>query len=432
MDIGLMEKDNQSILQIARQISSKYNEISSLLLEPVIDSFNLLTVHPWRNNGSVFAHPLHRMMSRVGGFPPSLARYFIATYSKAGDVIFDPFCGKGTVLLEASQLGRIAIGGDVAPDAVIVSRAKGARVKIAQVANYIKNLKDNSCRSVKAVPLNIRLFFHPDTLRQIISIRRQLIKDMQSPRKGEVATFVCGIMLGILHGHSRLSLSLPCNQAFAMSPQYVRRYVDENGLQRPRRNVKKCLLEKSLEFLPMPNMAGSIHAYETSADNCKTYLKRKYGKVNLVLTSPPYLNRQTYTKDAWLRLWFLGRNSEDVLRRSLETGSVSKFKASMKKMLTTILDAVSPNGYAIFVCGEVKAWIKGRQEIVRVSDICLSLLHESKFYNGKFKIDSIIRDKKLMKRGSYFAVHAGKQSSDNGESVARFGEERILVLKAKK
>ena len=95
------------------------------LPELVLDSGR--TVPTWKNAASS-AHPIHRMMARLGLFPPLLARYLILGYSRRGDTVLDPFCGKGTTLVEAMIEGRTAIGSDVAPDAVAVSRAKTAGI----------------------------------------------------------------------------------------------------------------------------------------------------------------------------------------------------------------------------------------------------------------------------------------------------------------
>src|SRR5713101_2775509 len=114
----------QHILDSARQLASLVPQLSSLALEPVFENASCQLIEPWRKNGALVEHPLHSMMCRVGGFPPALARYLVAAYSQPGDCVFDPYCGKGTALLEASRLSRHAIGGDVAPDAVTVARAK--------------------------------------------------------------------------------------------------------------------------------------------------------------------------------------------------------------------------------------------------------------------------------------------------------------------
>jgi modification methylase len=50
-----------------------------------------------------------------GKMLPALARRAIDTYSDPGDLVVDPMCGIGTTLVEASQLGRRAIGIELEP-----------------------------------------------------------------------------------------------------------------------------------------------------------------------------------------------------------------------------------------------------------------------------------------------------------------------------
>src|SRR5439155_24510532 len=150
------------------------------------------------------------------------ARYFIAKYTRLGDMVVDPFCGKGTAVFEAARLQRYAIGGDIAPDAALVTRAKCAAVSTAEVIAYIEQLRIDRRRQTDASP-EVRLFFSRRTLQQLLCIRDRLLEDVNRPgRIGAVSTFVCGVLLGVLHGHSKVSLSLPSNQCFAMSLLYVR------------------------------------------------------------------------------------------------------------------------------------------------------------------------------------------------------------------
>lgn len=424
-----MMADARSVLERAKFLSRAVPDQLSVDLAPVFDAHAQQLIEPWRNNGHIVEHPLHRMMPRVGGFPPSLARYFIAAYSRPGDHVLDPYCGKGTVLFEATKMARRALGGDVAPDAVVATRAKCARVSIAKVANYIQGLDADSCTTVTGVPGNVQLFFRRNTLRQILSVREQILADMcSSGNRLEVATFVCGVMLGILHGHSRYSLSLPCNQCFAMSPKYVERYANEHRLQRPNRDVRQCLLAKSMELLPHPQRAFSARVFEAPAEECVEYLGGTSGQVALVITSPPYLNRQTYSKDAWLRLWFLNRDYKEVAKRSLETGSIPVFVAAIEKSLAATGRTLVTGGVVVLIGGQARVNIGGIPQSIRINDLCLYALERINRSKRTLVVNTMIRDRKIMTRGSYFAVHAGKYADENGLATQRYGDEDILVL----
>jgi hypothetical protein len=244
-----------------------------------------------------------------------------------------------------------------------------------------------------------------------------------------VATFVCGVMLGLLHGHSRLSLSLPCNHAFAMSPAYVRKYVKEHSLRRPCRDVRKCLLEKSLEILPFPRFESVSHVTTASATKCHDYVVEVAREADLVLTSPPYVARQTYIKDSWLRTWFLRAKREAQVATTLETGNVVKFVEGMEQSLHSMARSVKKCGRIVLVCGRAKVSFDGKDHSVAIADLCLYAMTSSPALRKALIPEHLIRVRVMMKRGSYFAVHHGKVDNGNGVKTRRFGEDEILVIR---
>jgi len=70
-------------------------------------------------------------------FSPSLANFFIKTYSDKNDIILDTFSGRGTTLLEARLLDRQSYAIDLNPFAYILSRAKSQSFKIQDVLKRI-------------------------------------------------------------------------------------------------------------------------------------------------------------------------------------------------------------------------------------------------------------------------------------------------------
>ena len=69
------------------------------------------------------AHSLHEISYRAC-FKPQLPRFFIERLTDPGDVVFDPFMGRGTTLLEAVLLGRDVIGNDVNPLSRVLVEAR--------------------------------------------------------------------------------------------------------------------------------------------------------------------------------------------------------------------------------------------------------------------------------------------------------------------
>lgn len=57
-----------------------------------------------------------------GSCIPQVPRQLITRFTKRGETVLDPFCGGGTALFEAVRLGRNAIGIDLNPEAIRLSR----------------------------------------------------------------------------------------------------------------------------------------------------------------------------------------------------------------------------------------------------------------------------------------------------------------------
>lgn len=66
-------------------------------------------------------HEFYRYPAR---FTPAFARAAIAAFTDPGDFVLDPFVGGGTTLVEARLIGRPALGSDLNPLAVFVSKTK--------------------------------------------------------------------------------------------------------------------------------------------------------------------------------------------------------------------------------------------------------------------------------------------------------------------
>ena len=52
----------------------------------------------WKNLPKNMNNRLHTICSYMAMFPPSLPHYFIERYSIEGDLVLDPFSGRGTTI----------------------------------------------------------------------------------------------------------------------------------------------------------------------------------------------------------------------------------------------------------------------------------------------------------------------------------------------
>src|SRR2546428_717921 len=92
-------------------------------------------------------HRLHALCPYFAMFPPDFAREQILQHTKPGQVVLDPFSGRGTTLLEALLNGRKAIAGDVNPVAYCVSAAKAHPPSLGQVWDELDVLEKDYYRA---------------------------------------------------------------------------------------------------------------------------------------------------------------------------------------------------------------------------------------------------------------------------------------------
>ncbi len=91
-------------------------------------------------HGQDSGYASHNFHSFPAKFPPQLPRKFIEELTVPGDVVLDPMMGSGTAVLEAYLSGRLGVGFDIDPLALMLTKAKvtplNARL-VARVSNRI-------------------------------------------------------------------------------------------------------------------------------------------------------------------------------------------------------------------------------------------------------------------------------------------------------
>jgi site-specific DNA-methyltransferase (adenine-specific) len=301
-------------------------------------------------------------------FPAKVAHYFIQRYSRPGDVVLDPFSGRGTVPLQARVEGRLAICNDLNPLAYVLSRAKVDPPSWASILSLVNDLeRAYSGRVVEPdAPDDIRMLYHDTTLRQICFIRDRLLsKPLAQWSRQEL--MLSGALAGIMHGSHRrdgtslyLSISMP--NTFSMSPSYVEKYIRENGLVKPEQDVFECLRDK-LARLYLDDIAGPRgRAHHLDASTLLKGNRVKAGSVDLIVTSPPYLQVVNYGTANWIRLWLLGLDEvgreRGAGRKRLNAAldhrhTYNSYKEFLLRSLVGMRRVLQRDGVAVLVIGDV-------------------------------------------------------------------------------
>jgi site-specific DNA-methyltransferase (adenine-specific) len=344
---------------------------------------------PWKGSTYSRENNLHTVCSYMAMFPPPLPNYFIQKYSSPGEVILDPFSGRGTTVLEACKLNRFGIGNDLNPLAFLLTKAKTNVPEKKRVVARIHSLekKFTSDINLSTVDGEIRMLFSDLTLSQIVFLKKQL-----NWKTSSVDAFISSLLLGIMHGGSEGYLSLSMPNTFSMSPNYIRKFVAEHHLEKPERNVFELLLRKLERSYEKPPLKGK--AYNQDARNMSR-LKDK--SVDLIVTSPPYTRVIRYGAFNWIRLWFLDKGPKQIDRKLFFTESVPKYISFMMDVFKEFNRVLKDKGIAVVVIGDVKH--RGKESFDNLAHIVLDKCAEPAGFTLKEAVmqDSISSESKVSK-----------------------------------
>ena len=259
------------------------------------------------------AHALHEVSYRAC-FKPQLPEFFIERLTAPGDVVYDPFMGRGTTPLQAALMGRCAIGNDINPLSVYLTRPRLAPARLGPIADRLAAI---DWRHDVDPEDPLLVFYHPETLSQILALRRYLLEREAAGRIDAADDWIRMVALNRLTGHSPgffSVYSLPPNQAVSLGAQGK---INEKRRQvPPLRNVAAIILKKTRALLKDGALPAALPHLLLSrpASGTPEIADRS---VDLVVTSPPFLDIVQYASDNWLRCWFAGIDASSVAMDSL-------------------------------------------------------------------------------------------------------------------
>lgn len=344
-------------------------------------------VPDWKDQPRLWGHSLHPMCSYLASFPAALTHSFIARYTRPGDVVLDPFSGRGTTALQACAEGRIGVGNDLNPFAHLLTAAKIEPASRAASATRLTALRlgwhsdvdawsalgervvrDPTSTVVPAaashegpdgtsggsVPAEVAIAFHPHTLGQLLYVRSMLDQSDRTDR------FLAAAISGILHGKSKSYLSVLMPNTFSMAPRYVLDFARQNAFSPPRRDVFDGLAAKldRLYRQPIPPVEGIALLGDARdiAGRVRVELRRRGrpDRARLVVASPPYLRVVKYGYYNWLRTWFLGFDSREIDATLDDAHHREPYLAFLREVLAGMRPVLADDAVVILVIGDVE------------------------------------------------------------------------------
>jgi DNA modification methylase len=307
----------------------------------------------------------HSFFPYPAKFPPEPIRDFIRGYSSKGETILDPFCGSGTVLVEAILNGRNARGIELNPVAALVSKAKATIYDdshIQEAKEFLKDismvekirdswLKDSISDSDIPTYKNIDLWFKPNMLQELTAIRKKFL--IHSEYSNETQKLLWMAFLKIIvpvsnqDGETRYTAvkkqGLINGYALGKMRETVRNYV---------RTLEDFLLEES----------NHLSANVEKADTNEGLNNIENNSIDLVITSPPYINTFDYYLYHKHRIFWMDENPQEI--RKKEVGchhridtmtyerAFKEYSDYMETVLSKVFEKLKKNKHFIMLIGD--------------------------------------------------------------------------------
>ena len=243
---------------------------------------------------------LHALCPYFAMFPEAFVEENVRAYTRKGDYVFDPFCGRGTTVLQSLLMGRRAAGTDVNPVAYCLSAAKARVPPLESVLQEIHQLERRYERCGRPVlaehrrrlPPFFGRAFHYATQEQMLFLRGVL-----NWRHDRTHRFIAAMILGILHGEMDTSIRYLSNQmprTISPKPAYSLRYWRQRNLWPRKKDVFKRLTAESKFRLSgeIPSLRGLVRLAD--AREAAKKLPTLRGKVACAYASQGGFNHKVF------------------------------------------------------------------------------------------------------------------------------------------
>ena len=254
-------------------------------------------------------HGFHAYPARAH---PVTARRLVEAFAPANGLVLDPFCGSGTVLIEAMLAGRNALGSDLNPLAVMLARAKthprkpealaalvAAAQEVAAFADARRKAKQGATRRLPQEDVSI---FTPHVLLEMDGLRAGIEKAPPEARPDLQLVFSSILVkLSAKRGDTsdeplekRVSAGYPARLFVRKTEELAERFAE------------------FAELLPKPTPKARV-----LLDDAAKLAKVDEGSIDAVITSPPYVATYDYLAHHELRMRWLDLDTRRLAKDEL-------------------------------------------------------------------------------------------------------------------
>lgn len=274
--------------------------------------------------------PVHRWVPWIAGYSASFVDEVISTYLPNGKtgVVLDPFCGVGTTLLAAVLRGHDAIGFEINPYPALAAetKLKAPHIKLAEFDAALSSLRKASAnwqngtapQGIQPPPLKSRIpFFSPKVEKQVLRAL-SFIRKIDQKSIAEIFRTAFGAVMVSFSNYSY-------EPSLGSRPAAGKPLVEDA-------DVAQVLLSKLFQMRTdiawlQEEMKGKKLGVGRiiNGDFFSENIKMPAGTVDLMITSPPYMNNYHYVRNTRPQLYWLNFISSPSEQKYLEINNFGQY-----------------------------------------------------------------------------------------------------------
>lgn len=310
---------------------------------------------------------VHRLHPYLGKFIPQLVEIFLRKCFNPGQTILDPFCGSGTTLVQANELGINSVGFDISAFNVMLCRAKLERYDIPKVRKEVIDALEELRRFTQKGNSQLALWEDRSAKLGLPDTDNQYLREWYAPRSlNELLTYRYLIQT---RGYDYQDLLKVILSRAARSARLTTHF-DLDFPKRPQTQPYWCY-KHSRECCPTTEAFKFIRRYSTdtlrrveefsilrTSSSFEVYhadsRRSKFSRIDGVITSPPYVGLIDYHDQhayAYHLLGLMDRRNEEI--GPAANGSSQKaqrqYQLDIAKVFRQAADAMTSGGRIIVV-----------------------------------------------------------------------------------
>ena len=243
-------------------------------------------------------------------FPLDFPLNILKRRAKKGDLVLDPFCGRGTTNFAARLVGLCSLGVDSSPVAAAITASKLVTTTIEEILSETRQILGR--QEPRQIPGGEfwQWAFHPAVLNSLCRLREAFLENCSTAPRIALR----GIVLGALHGPKQKTFpsyfSNQCPRTYAPKPAYATRFWQNRGLVPEPVDVLAVIERRAKRYYGvLSDITGAVRLADSrNAEAIQP--ERPETCFDWIITSPPYYGMRTYIPDQWLRNWFVGGPSD--------------------------------------------------------------------------------------------------------------------------